>query len=158
MSKIVKTLTLADAKAMTQAAEEHALLTGMQFAVAILDQGGHLLQLIRGDGVSFGCIDLAINKAYTAMAYGRATHDLTSLAQPGQELYGIQHSLNGRAVIFGGGIPIFSAGRVIGAVGASAGTVDQDIAVARAAVSAWTEDSATTNENRIAEISKELAG
>lgn len=154
MTQLIKTLTLADAKAMIQAAERHSSLTGSQFAVSILDQGGHLLHFIRGDGVGFGCIELAINKAYTAIAYGRATHDLTCLAQPGQELFGIQGSLDGRAVIFGGGIPIYSGGRIIGAVGASAGTVEQDIAVARVAVSAWIDDTETTNKNSNADISK----
>jgi uncharacterized protein GlcG (DUF336 family) len=142
MPQLVKTLTLSDAKAMTSAAEEYAATLGTLFSVAVVDQGGHLLHFIRGDGVSAGCVDLAINKAYTAVAYRRATHDLTPMALPGSELFGIQHSLSGRAVVFGGGIPVYSDGVVIGAVGASAGTVEEDISVAVAAAKDWT----TNNE------------
>lgn len=82
-----------------------------------------------------GCIDLAINKAYTACVFGKPTHVLGELAQPAAELFGIQHTNGGKVVIFGGGIPIRRNGVVIGAVGTSAGTVAQDIAVATAAIS-----------------------
>lgn len=131
-----KTLSLADARAMSQAAETFALQFGIAFSVAIVDSGGHLLHFTRGDGVAVGCADLAINKAYTAVAFGQATADLARLAQPGATLFGIQHSLGGRAVIFGGGIPVLSKGGVMGAVGVSAGTVEQDVAVALAAMAA----------------------
>jgi uncharacterized protein GlcG (DUF336 family) len=144
MPQHVKVLTLLEAKAMNYAAEKYAATLGAKFAVAVVDHGGHLLHLIRGDGVAPGCVDLAINKAYTAVAYGRATHDLTPLAQPGGELFGIQHSLNGRAVVFGGGVPVCADGVVIGAVGASAGTVEQDISVALAATKVWTTNTENT--------------
>jgi uncharacterized protein GlcG (DUF336 family) len=135
MNTPYKSLSLADAKAMSQAAETFAHQFGMPFSVAIVDSGGHLLHFTRGDGGAVGCADLAINKAYTAVAFGQATADLARLAQPGTPLFGIQHSLNGRAVIFGGGIPVLSHGVVMGAVGVSAGTVEQDVAVAMAAMS-----------------------
>jgi uncharacterized protein GlcG (DUF336 family) len=144
MTKLVKTLTLSDAKAMTHAAEEHAATFGVQFSVAVVDHGGHLVHFIRDDAVVAGYIDLAINKAYTAVAFGRTTHGLAPMAQPGGELFGIQHSLNGRTVVFGGGIPVYSDGVVIGAVGASAGTVEQDISVGLAAASAWSDQAENT--------------
>ena len=68
--------------------------------------------------------------------FDKATSDLARLAQPGKPLFGIQESNAGKVVIFSGGIPIISSGNIIGAVGASAGTVEQDIAVAEAALGA----------------------
>ena len=70
------------------------------------------------------------------MAVGDTTAALARLAQPGAPLFGIQHSLDGRAVIFGGGVPVLSKGNVMGAIGVSAGTVEQDVAVAVAAMAA----------------------
>src|SRR5262245_43974931 len=84
-------------------------------------------------GSLIGSIDLAIDKAVTARMFDKATSDLARLAQPGKPLFGIQESNAGKVVIFSGGIPIISSGR---AVGASAGTVEQDIAVAEAALAA----------------------
>jgi uncharacterized protein GlcG (DUF336 family) len=139
-----KTLSMEDAKAMSRAAEAFALQIGMPFSMAVVDSGGHLLHFTRGDGVAVGCADLAINKAYTAVAFGQATADLARLAQPGATLFGIQHSLGGRAVIFGGGIPVLSKCGVMGAVGVSAGTVEQDVAVALAAIAALETDAAPT--------------
>ncbi len=87
-------------------------------------------------GSLIGSIDLAIDKAVTARMFDKATSDLARLAQPGKPLFGIQESNAGKVVIFSGGIPIISSGNIIGAVGASAGTVEQDIAVAEAALAA----------------------
>jgi uncharacterized protein GlcG (DUF336 family) len=77
------------------------------------------------DGALIGSIDLAIGTA-----------ELGKLSQPGEPLFGINHSSAGKVVIFGGGIPVMIDGRIIGAVGTSAGTVEQDIAVAEAALAA----------------------
>ena len=83
-----------------------------------------------------GSVDLAIDKATTARIFDKTTSDLATLAQPGQPLFGIQESNAGKVVIFGGGVPIVLRGTIVGAVGASAGTVEQDIAVAEAAITA----------------------
>jgi uncharacterized protein GlcG (DUF336 family) len=72
----------------------------------------------------------------TARIFDKPTSLLSELAQPGAPLFGIQETNSGRLVIFGGGIPVISDGVIVGAVGASAGTVEQDIAVAEAAVAA----------------------
>jgi uncharacterized protein GlcG (DUF336 family) len=90
----------------------------------------------RQDGALIGSIDIAINKAHTARMFDTSTESLAAVAQPAAPLYGIQNSGRGSIVIFGGGIPVIHTDRVIGAVGASAGTVQQDIAVAEAAVAA----------------------
>lgn len=136
MPRTYENLTLADAKRMLDAGEAKADELDIAYNIAVVDVGGHLLSFTRQDGAMTGCIDLAINKAYTACAFHQPTHVLGGLAQPAAELFGIQHSNAGKVVIFGGGIPISRNGVVIGAIGASAGTVAQDIAVAAAAISA----------------------
>ncbi len=136
MPRTIESLTLADAKRMIEAAETTADALGIPYNVAIVDAGGHLVAFSRQDGALIGSIDLAINKAYTARIFDNPTATLATLAQPSAPLYGIQHSNRGRIVIFGGGIPVWRNNVIIGAVGTSAGTVEQDVAVAEAAIRA----------------------
>src|SRR5215467_11290340 len=136
MPRTIASLTLDDAKQMLSAAEAKAASLGIPYCVAVVDAGGHLLAFLRQDGALIGSIDLAIDKAATARIFDKTTAHLATLAQSGKPLFGIQESNAGKVVIFGGGIPIVSNGNIIGAVGASAGTVEQDIAVAEAAVAA----------------------
>src|SRR5262249_48529519 len=83
-----------------------------------------------------GSIDLAIDKAATARIFDKTPSDLATLAQSGKPLLGIQESHAGKGGIFRGGGPGLWGGTIVGAVGASAGTVEQDIAVAEAAIAA----------------------
>ena len=136
MPRTCDTVTLEDAKRMLAAAEAKAASFGVAYNIAIVDAGGRLVAFVRQDGALIGSIDLAIDKAVTARMFDKATSDLARLAQPGKPLFGIQESNAGKVVIFSGGIPIISSGNIIGAVGASAGTVEQDIAVAEAALAA----------------------
>src|SRR5262249_41149072 len=110
--------------------EGKAVSLGIPYNIAVVDAGGHLLAFSRQDGALIGSIDLAIDKAVTARIFDRATADLAQLAQSGKPLFGIQQSNAGKVVIFGGGIPVKSGDTIVGAVGTSAGTVEQDIAVA----------------------------
>lgn len=121
---------------MIDAATTAAAGIGMPYCVAVVDAGGHLLAFARQDGALIGCIDLAINKARTARLFDTTTQKLGSLAQPAAELYGIQHSNDGHVLLIGGGLPVVHSGMVVGAIGASAGTVAQDIAVAEVALAA----------------------
>ncbi|SEN20266.1 Uncharacterized conserved protein GlcG, DUF336 family [Luteibacter sp. UNCMF331Sha3.1] len=136
MPRSILTLTLDDAKAMIAAAETKATSLGIAYNIAVVDAGGRLVAFVRQDGALIGSIDLAIHKALTARIFDKTTAFLGDLAQPGSQLYGIQNSREGDVVIFGGGIPVVQGDRVIGAVGTSAGTVEQDVAVAEAAVAA----------------------
>jgi uncharacterized protein GlcG (DUF336 family) len=106
------------------------------YNIAVVDAGGALLAFSRQDGALIGSIELAIGKAATARLFDKRTADLAIMAQPGAPLYGIQQTNDGKVVIFGGGLPIVIGATIVGAVGASAGTVDQDIAVAEAAAAA----------------------
>jgi uncharacterized protein GlcG (DUF336 family) len=136
MPRSYETLTLGDAKRMLAAAEAKAASFGLPYNIAVVDAAGHLLAFVRQDGALIGCIDLAIGKATTARLFDHSTAELASLAQPGEPLFGIDQSNGGKVVIFGGGIPALIDGRIVGAVGASAGTIEQDIAVAEAALAA----------------------
>jgi uncharacterized protein GlcG (DUF336 family) len=136
MPQQYNTLTLAEAKEILAGAEAKAEALGIAYNVAVVDAGGHLVAFSRQDGALIGSIDLAIDKAFTARIFEKDTAYLATLSQSGKPLFGIQESNDGKVVTFGGGIPIRFNGDIIGAVGASAGTVEQDIAVAEAGLAA----------------------
>jgi uncharacterized protein GlcG (DUF336 family) len=136
MPKSYETLTLDDAKRMLSAAEAKAASLDLPYNIAVVDAGGHLLAFVRQDGALIGSINLAIDKAVTARIFDKSTAELAHLGGPGGPLFGIEQSNAGKVVIFGGGIPVTLNGSIVGAVGASAGTVEQDIAVAEAAIAA----------------------
>ena len=87
----------------------------------------------RIDGAWLGSVVIAINKAWTARAFDASTEDLARVTQSGEPGFGLNTTNDAKVVIFGGGIPIREDGIVIGAVGASGGSVDQDVIVARRA-------------------------
>ena len=136
MPRTYTSLTLDDAKHMLSGAEAKAASLGIPYCVAVVDAGGHLVAFLRQDGALIGSVDLAIDKAVTARIFDKTTSTLATLAQTGEPLYGIQVTNAGKVVIFGGGVPVVLDGTVVGAVGASAGTVEQDISVAEAAINA----------------------
>ena len=137
MPKTFETLSLRlqDAKRMLAAGEAKADQIGIPYNIAVVDAGGYLLAFSRQDGGLISSIDLAIQKAFTARIFDSMAV-LAELAQPGKPLYGIHGSNDGKIVIFGGGLPVRWKGIVIGAIGTSAGTVEQDVEVAEAAIGA----------------------
>lgn len=116
------------------AAEAEAIKISVPMAIAIVDGEGGLQYFKRMDGTLPVSTELAISKAYTAAAIRIPTDEVGRLAQPGEALYGIQHTHNGRIVLFGGGYPLCIEGQVMGAIGISGGTVEQDMAVAEPVV------------------------
>ncbi|MGO4113492.1 GlcG/HbpS family heme-binding protein [Rhizobium ruizarguesonis] len=136
MPRTLNTLTLSDAKQMLQAGEAKAANLGIPYNIAVVDAGGALIAFTRQDGALAGSIDLAISKAKTARMFDKTTEYLAELAQPGAPLFGIEQSNGGNVVIIGGGLPVKYDDQIIGAVGTSAGSVEQDIAVAMAAAEA----------------------
>ncbi len=119
---------------MAEAARRSASTAGALVSVAIVDAGGHLLAFERMDGAEIAGPVLARDKAFTAVAHRVATHDLTALVQPGAELAGMNSADGGRYIAFGGGLPLWDADRVVGGVGVSGGTCEQDVAAATAAL------------------------
>lgn len=137
MSRPIQSLSLADARRLITAGESKAAALGVPYNIAVVDAGGALIAHARMDNAWLGCIDIAINKAWTARAFDNATDDLAKITQSGQQGFGLNTTNDSKVVIFGGGIPIKLDGAVIGAVGASGGSVEQDIAVARAAAAGF---------------------
>lgn len=130
-------VTLETAQTMINAARRKAEEIGVPMNIAIVDGGNNLVAFARMDNAWLGSIGIAHGKAYTARAFDMPTKDLAGKAQPGQPLYGIEATDPGRIVIFPGGVPLTSAGAVVGAIGASGGTPDQDQQVAEAAAAAF---------------------
>ena len=128
--------TLAQARTVIEAAERKASETGQPMNIAVVDAGGNLVSHVRMDGAWIGSIDISINKAFTSRAFDIQTKDLGENSQPGQQFYGIHSSNQGRIMIFAGGIPLKQADQVIGAIGVSGGTGEQDQAVAEAGAAA----------------------
>jgi uncharacterized protein GlcG (DUF336 family) len=105
--------------------------------IAVVDEGGNLMAHVRMDGAWIGSIDVAMNKAYTSRAFQIFTSKLAANSQPGNQLFGIHDSNGGRIMIFAGGLPLTSDGRVVGAIGVSRGSREQDEAVAEAGAAAF---------------------
>ena len=129
-------ITLADARRIIAAAEQKAAEVGQPMNVAVVDEGGNLVAHVRMDGAWMGSINISINKAWTSRAFDVDTKTLSTLTQPGQDFYGIHASNDGRVMIFAGGIPLRRDGRVVGGVGVSGGSGQQDRAVAEAGANA----------------------
>lgn len=128
---------LEDARRIIAAAEKKAAELGQPMNIAVADEGGNLISHVRMDGAWLGSVDISINKAYTARAFDLSTKDLAVQAQPGKQFYGIHASNHGRIMIFAGGIPLKRGNQVLGAVGVSGGSGEQDHAVAMAGAAAF---------------------
>ena len=127
--KRIEAISLADAKFLAEAVEKKAKEMGVNAVVAIADDGGNLKLCECMDNSYLASRDIAINKAYTVVALKMSTKKLSSLALPGAPLYGIQHTNGGRIVIFGGGDPLEAHGKILGGLGVSGGTEEQDTAL-----------------------------
>lgn len=129
-------ITLTEAEKIIAAAKEKASAIDAKMNIAVVDVGANLVAFVRMDGAWLGSLDISIKKAKTARFFDMETGAIGELSQPGGSLYNIEHSNNG-LITFPGGIPIKNAdGEVIGAIGVSGSTVENDHAVAEAGVSA----------------------
>jgi len=120
-------------------AEQRAAVIGTPMTIALVDPQGGLLYFGRMDDALPASDKIAAAKAYSAAIFRMSTRQLGALAQPGEMLYGIENSMHEKIVLFGGGVPLFFEERVVGAVGISGGTVDEDIDVAQAVCDAFQE-------------------
>jgi uncharacterized protein GlcG (DUF336 family) len=130
-------ISLNEARDIITAAEKKAESIGQPMNIAVVDQGNNLIAFARMEGAWLGSIDIAMNKAFTARAFDLPTKDLGNNAQPGQQFYGIHASNQGKIMIFAGGIPLIRNGEVIGALGISGGSGDQDQSVAEAGAASY---------------------
>ena len=134
--KIKDSLTLQDARRVIDAAIARAVEIGQPQDIAVVDAGGNLKAHVRMDTANIGSIHISINKAYTSIAFQCQTKDLTDITRHDADLYGLNDAHGGRIVVFPGGIPLVRGGHIVGAIGVSTGTIEQDQTVAEAGAAA----------------------
>ncbi len=129
-------ITLAQAETAVQAAKAKAIQLTTKMNISVVDAGSNLVAFARMDGAWIGSVDISFKKAKTAAWFTMDTAALSPLVQPGQSLFNIEHS-NGGLITFPGGVIIKNkAGEVIGAIGVSGSTVENDHEVAKAGAAA----------------------
>jgi uncharacterized protein GlcG (DUF336 family) len=127
-------VTIIDAQVAIEAARKRAKELGTEMCIAVVDSGANLKAFHRMDDAWVGSIDISIKKAKTAVFFGMPTGQIGKLSQPGGSLYGIEHSNDG-LITFPGGLPIVDKdGVLIGAIGVSGSSVENDHEVALAGV------------------------
>jgi len=135
--RTVQKLTLDDARCIMEGAEAKAREIGVDMDIAITDDNGSLLMFHRMDNGRITSIDVAISKAFTAAAARRSTRSYGEVSGPGGPAFGIHVSNQGRFMIVAGGLPLFVNEEIVGGVGCSSGTPDQDEVVAEAGIDAF---------------------
>ena len=133
----VQKLTLDDARCIMEGAEAKAREIVVDMDIAITDDNGSLLMFHRMDNGRITSIDVAISKAFTAAAARRSTRSYGEVSGPGGPAFGIHVSNQGRFMIVAGGLPLFVNEEIVGGVGCSSGTPDQDEVVAQAGIDAF---------------------
>ena len=125
-------LTLTAARAIVAAAQEAARSMNVAISCAVVDSGDQLVAFERMDGADLVTVTLALDKAYTALTNRMPTGDLAAVVQPGTEFYGYNSVAGGRTIVFGGGLPLEIEGVLVGGLGVSGGSVEQDQLIAEA--------------------------
>jgi len=129
-------ITIEQAERISGAAKAKATEIGVPMNIAIVDEGANLKSFHRMDNAWLGSVDISIKKAKTARFFDMPTGEIGKLSQPGGPLYGIEHS-NGGLISFPGGVLLKHGDRIVGAIGVSGGSVDQDHEVATAGANAY---------------------
>ena len=132
----IESISLDDARRVIAAGETKAREVGQPMNIAVVDAGGNLVAHVRMDNAWIGSIDISINKAFTSRAFDITTQDLAGHSRSGGQFFGIHVSNGGRVMIFAGGVPLKRGEQIVGAVGVSGGSGEQDHAVAVAAAAA----------------------
>lgn len=129
-----KQFNLETLQGMALRAQEKARELGVPCVFAAVDDGGNLVLFQRMEGSLLISMDVAQGKAFTAMSMKMPTDEVGKLCQPGQPFYGLENSKPGKFVLFGGGFPFVVDGKVVGGIGVSGGTAEQDMEIARYAM------------------------
>jgi len=133
-------VTLDVAKDIVATAEQKAAEIDVPMCIAVMDEGANLVAFHRMDGTLLASIDIAQNKAYSSVSLKMDTETIHEVSQPGESLYGLGNTNDGRIITFGGGFPLEDGdGNVVGAVGVSGGSAEEDMTVAQAGVEAFEE-------------------
>lgn len=122
---------------MIEAAQEKAEEIDVPMCIAVVDSGTNLVGFRRMDGAILASITIAQDKGYSAVAMEMPTHELAEVAQPNESVFGINTTNDNRLIIFGGGLPLVDDGELVGAIGVSGGSPEEDVIVAEAGVEAF---------------------
>lgn len=132
--KFSKEFNLASIKRMAEFAEEKANEMNVSIVFSAVDEGGNIILVHRMENSLLASLDISINKAYTALSLKMPTSKVNELAKESGDLFGIQNATNKNLVVFGGGFPIEVNGKVVGAIGVSGGSVEEDMSIAKYAI------------------------
>lgn len=130
----VSRLSLQDARSLIAGATNKAEQIGVAMCIAVVDESGTLIAFERMDGGKIASATIAQNKAFTAAAARKGTHEYNAACQPGSLTFGIHTAFGGRFCVVGGGLPVVVDGTVVGAIGVSSGTPEQDRECAQAGI------------------------
>ncbi|MDX1634013.1 MAG: heme-binding protein [Marinobacter sp.] len=130
----IKRLDLDDARLLIEGAARKAEEIGIPMCIAVTDESGNLIAFERMNGGKVTSITVAQDKAYTAAAARKATHEYNQACIPGNLVFGIHTSMGGRLCVVGGGLPVAVDGHVVGGIGLSSGTPQQDMDCAQAGI------------------------
>lgn len=130
----IKRLSIDEAQILIEGSNLKSNEIGVPMCIAVTDESGHLIRFDRMDGGKVSSISIAVDKAFTGAVARRGTHVYNQLCVPGQPTFGIHVTNGGHFSVIGGGLPVTVDGEIVGGVGISSGTAEQDQVVAEAAV------------------------
>lgn len=130
----IRRIDQADARLLIEGARARATEIGVPMCIAVTDESGNLVAFERMDGGKITSITIAIDKAFTAAAAKKATHEYGAASQPGSPAYGINSAIQGRLMVVAGGLPVAVDGDVVAGIGISSGTPAQDQDCAQAGI------------------------
>jgi uncharacterized protein GlcG (DUF336 family) len=130
----VNRLSIDDAKVLTDGARAKAREIGVPMCIAITDESGNLISFERMNGGKITSVIIAQDKAFTAAAARKATHEYNEACKPGNLVFGIHTAIGGRMCVVGGGLPVAVRGEVVGGIGISSGSPQQDMECAQAGI------------------------
>ena len=135
----INRLNQTEAKTIIDSAVNKANQIGVAMCISVVDESGNLIAFERMDGGKIHSVTISQDKAFTAASARKGTHEINQACIPGHEnnLFGIHTALGGRMCIVGGGLPIISNGKVVGGIGVSSGSPEQDLGCAQAGVDAF---------------------
>ncbi len=132
-------LSISDAESLIKGARIKANEIKVPMCISVVDESGNLIAFERMDGGKITSITVSQDKAFTAAAARKATHEYNAACVPGNLVFGIHTALNGRLSVVGGGLPVIVDGEVVGGIGLSSGTPNQDMDCAQAGIDYFME-------------------
>ena len=130
----IRRLSREEAQILIDGAALKAQEIKVPMCIAVTDESGHLIRFDRMDGGKISSISIAIDKAFTGAAARRGTHIYNELCVPGKPTFGIHVTNEGHFSIIGGGLPVWVGGEIVGGIGVSSGSAEQDQLCAEAAI------------------------